>query len=215
MAIHQMDQRRSENLPVARLVLRTSDQVPSSAQESHVAPARDELLLLWRSKSQKWKRAENYSFDTMDQYMAFRAAIEWLHQTVEALSFYLSYDLSTESLDVHLEVGSLLQAVCLQQNAIGELEYSLLGHRTPLSERPSSWTELRTTKNSFISDQSRKVLNGLTIGYFLEATRAKRSIREHHNPGPTIDFSQLFWEYDREAGMMIKSCTTTLSQRLA
>jgi hypothetical protein len=214
MVAHHRDQRLSEHLPVAPLVLAASNRVPSSARESHVALARDELLLLWRSKWHRWKRAENYSFDSIEQYMAFCAAIDWLQETVEALSFYLSCGLSAEATDAHLEVRSLLQAVWLQQHAISELEYALVGHRKPLSEYPTSWIEIRTLRSPAAGSRRRKAANGQTVRYCLEDPRVTLAIRERENTGPKIDLGRLISDYDRDAGMMIRSSATKLSQRL-
>ena len=82
-----------------------------------------------------------------DAYARYYTSMYLIQDTAESVSSICTDGLSTDSLRAYVELWGTLQALIIQQDAIGELHTAITGQQLPKQSPQSAWQEIRTLRN--------------------------------------------------------------------
>ncbi len=114
--------------------------------EKNVATARDALSQYWHNNAAMWLNRQHCGFATDDRYQAFCIATDQIQDTAEAMLVHRRQGFSADPFAGYIELWGILQSVVLQQDAIREMEYAIIGQR-PKYPKGDASIALRTLRN--------------------------------------------------------------------
>lgn len=124
---------------------------------NQVLSIRDEISERWHSQGIYYGSDSNFGFSTRDRYIAFCVAKDWLQDTGEALMTHRRRGFCDDPHLAYLEFWGVLQAVAVQQDAIGELHYAVTGDKLPGSViRQPAWGKVRNLRHLAVGHPTRR-----------------------------------------------------------
>lgn len=114
--------------------------------EARVMQVRDEISSLWHRTMPTWHKQPNSGFNSLDHYMAFCVAKDWLQDAGEALLVHRTRGFSANHYQAYIELWGILQALFVQQDATKQMYYAVeLSWVNP--EKITAWDTLRDLRN--------------------------------------------------------------------
>jgi len=193
---------------------------------SLVLKARDEMSDYWHKHENRvlWGKHPTCTFASNEQFQAFCVAKDWLQDTCEAILAHRARGFCVDPLQGYIEFLGVMQASFVQQDAINELHYALIGTRISkldLAKMPAQQElrELRnltaghpTNKSVGESRTKRISIRRQAMSYECIAYVERSSKVSSHK---TMNLGQLLDNYDKEAATMMQSLFEQLKRQLA
>jgi hypothetical protein len=153
-----------------------------------------------------------------DDFAAYYTSMYLIQDTGEAVSAHMEADFAANPMSAYIEFWGVMQAIFIQQDAIGELHSIVVGGR-PNVQPASAWVRLRDVRNACAGHPAnrtrgvpatQRAFMGRSFGNYGRITYEvwdARGVVAH----PVFNLRQLIQDYDSEAAAVLRTILAAMS----
>ncbi|NJL08084.1 MAG: hypothetical protein HC900_07330 [Methylacidiphilales bacterium] len=159
--------------------------------------------------------------ENKNEYAAYYTAMYLIQDTGEAVWWHMGQGFSSEPMHAYIEFWGVLQAICIQQDAIDELHKAVIGSR-PGRVEDCAWKKIRDLRircAGHPANRSRDVPGpqrtflGRRFGNY---NAIKYELWDSSNSGishPVVDLRTMIDQYDDEAAQILTEVLSAMKSR--
>jgi hypothetical protein len=153
-----------------------------------------------------------------DTYAAYYTSMYLLQDTGEALMTHRAKGFSTEPMQGYIEFWGVMQAMFIQQDALGEL-YKVVMDQERDASVLAAWQELRTLRNVCAGHpanrgkQPQRTFMGRSFGDYLRIQYESWDSATRQLSHPVVDLGALFDQYAQEATNILISILAEMRRK--
>jgi hypothetical protein len=160
-------------------------------------------------------------FSGEDEFVAFYNSKFLIQDTSESIGSHMSKGFSQDPMFAYIEFWGIMQALIIQQDAICEMHFSLIGQQ-PKVKNKSAWFKIRDLRNKCAGHPSKKnnhgshyrTFMGRSFGNYNSLRYEQYDAAEKIVTHPTVNLKVLIEEYDAQAAAYLNSVLQELKKKL-